>query len=221
LLVLVPLAAYLVGAVPFGYLVARAKGIDIMRHGSGNIGATNVGRVLGRRWGILVFVLDFAKGAVPVAVARFALPQPEEAPPDTLPVLAGVAAFVGHLFPVYLGFKGGKGVATGAGVVAVLVPWLTLAVFAAWAVVLLTTHYMSLASMTAAVLLIGLRLAVIPEPFGESRWVVTTFCLVGGVLVIAKHHGNIRRLLAGTEGRLFTPRTRDEGQGADEQKKGA
>jgi glycerol-3-phosphate acyltransferase PlsY len=201
-LLLVALAAYLLGAIPFGYLVARARGVDLLRQGSGNIGATNVGRLLGRKWGILVFLLDFAKGAVPVAVARFALPQPDEVPANTLPVVTGIAAFLGHLFPVYLGFRGGKGVATGAGVVAVLVPLLTLAVFAAWAVVLLATRYMSLASLTAAVLLIVLRLVVIPAPFSDLNWVITLFCIVGGVLVIVRHHGNIRRLLAGTENRL-------------------
>src|SRR5262245_17219935 len=128
LLALVAVAAYLVGAVPFGYVVPRLiKGIDVTKEGSGNVGATNVGRVMGVGWGVLVFVLDFAKGAVPVAVARYLLPQPEDVPQDTLAVLAGVSAFLGHLFPVYLRFKGGKGVATGAGVIAVLVPWLTLA----------------------------------------------------------------------------------------------
>src|SRR3954447_6458190 len=100
--------AYLIGAIPFGWLIARSRGIDIFHAGSGNIGATNVGRVLGRKFGLLVFVLDFLKGAVPVAVAkRF------DAGADWLPVAAGLAAFVGHMFPVYLHFRGGKGVATG------------------------------------------------------------------------------------------------------------
>src|SRR5262245_24359699 len=101
------LAAYLVGAIPFGYVVARAKGVNIFEHGSGNIGATNVGRVLGRGWGVLVFVLDLAKGALPALAAgwvagRLKLPLP----PHSLPVGAGLAAFLGHLFPVYLGFRG-------------------------------------------------------------------------------------------------------------------
>src|SRR3954466_5086666 len=116
------LISYLVGAVPFGYIVARLRGVDIFAAGSGNIGATNVGRVLGRKFGILVFVLDFLKGAGPTAVARLLasrLTEESWAAGGGLEVGAAVAAFVGHCFPIYLGFRGGKGVATGAGTVAV------------------------------------------------------------------------------------------------------
>src|SRR5438045_1397100 len=103
LLVLTLLGSYLVGAVPFGYLVACWRGMDILRQGSGNIGATNVGRLLGRRFGALVFLLDFAKGALPVLAASRWAPDPGPGwPPDTLPVAAGLTAFLGHLFPVYL-----------------------------------------------------------------------------------------------------------------------
>src|SRR5436190_15835767 len=102
LVCLVAFVSYLVGAIPFGYLIARAHGVDIFRAGSGNIGATNVWRVLGWRWGVLVFLLDFAKGAAPTLVAKWYGPAVEEGGllPDTLPVVAGVAAFLGHLFPV-------------------------------------------------------------------------------------------------------------------------
>jgi glycerol-3-phosphate acyltransferase PlsY len=207
LLCLVAVGSYLVGAVPFGYLVGRTKGIDVRKHGSGNVGATNVGRLLGAGWGVLVFVLDFAKGAAPVAVARFLVMQPDDVPADAPAVLAGTSAFLGHLFPVYLGFKGGKGVATGAGVVAVLVPLVALIVLAAWVAVVLLFRYVSLASIAAAVLLIVLRLAFCQfggeHPFGEGQWVTTAFCLVGGVLVVVRHHSNVRRLIAGTETRLF------------------
>ncbi len=137
--VLLILAGYLIGAIPFGYLVARWRGVDILRQGSGNIGATNVGRVLGRTWGLLVFVLDFAKGAGPTLVGRFA-PQPDDWLPDALPVLVGVAAFLGHMFPVYLRFRGGKGVATGAGVVAVLLPVPLLGTLLVWVAVVLATR---------------------------------------------------------------------------------
>src|SRR5437660_6293032 len=106
------LLSYLTGAIPFGYLIARARGVDILHAGSGNIGATNVGRILGKRFGMLVFALDFAKGAVPPCLSfRWS--------GVTAGVTAGLAALIGHRFPAYLRFRGGKGVATGSGVVAV------------------------------------------------------------------------------------------------------
>jgi acyl-phosphate glycerol 3-phosphate acyltransferase len=201
LLAVTALVAYLVGAIPFGYLVARRHGVDILRAGSGNIGATNVGRVVGKGWGLVVFLLDAGKGALPVLLARL-LPQPEALPPDTLAVTGGVAAFLGHLFPVYLRFRGGKGVATGAGVIAVLVPLLAPFALLAWAVVLATTRYMVLASLAGAVTLCGLRLGVTPQPWDAGHVVVTAFCLAGSTLVLARHHANIRRLLQGNEHRL-------------------
>lgn len=195
------LASYLVGAIPFGYLVGRVKGVDLFKSGSGNIGATNVGRTLGRKFGILVFVLDFLKGALPVAVIT---PLANVFDPDAvtvlgssdaLPVGAALAAFLGHLYPAYLGFRGGKGVATGAGAVAVLVPGPTACAVVAWAVVALTTRYVSLASIVAAVVLVLARIAESPHQFG----LVTAFCFAAVGLVIVKHRANIRRLWAGTE----------------------
>ena len=123
-------------------------------------------------------------------------------PPYTLRTAAGVAAFLGHLFPVYLRFRGGKGVATGVGVVAVLAPWLALAVLAAWVVALAASRYVSVASLTAAVLLSALRLSLTPRPWSWDDVVVTAFCLFGTVLVFLRHVGNIGRLLHGSENRL-------------------
>ena len=203
LLGLTLLVAYLIGGVPFGWLVARGRGVDILREGSGNIGATNVGRVLGRYFGALVFALDFAKGALPVLAASFLAPFAGNVlPPDSLPVAAGVAAFLGHLFPVYLRFRGGKGVATGVGVVTVLLPALALTVFAAWLVVLAASRYVSLASLAAVALLSLLRLTLYPAPFSWDHVVVTGFCLFGTALVFVRHAGNIHRLLQGSENRL-------------------
>jgi acyl-phosphate glycerol 3-phosphate acyltransferase len=199
-LALVAVAAYLVGAVPFGYLVARAKGVDILRQGSGNIGATNVGRILGRPFGILVFLLDFAKGALPVYVAGALAPA--DVPPEWPQVTAGIAAFLGHLFPVYLRFRGGKGVATGAGVVAVLAPGPTAGALLVWVTVVAATRYVSLASLTAAAALCALRVAFTPEPWAGPRGVVTGFCLLAAILVAARHRANIGRLLRGNENRL-------------------
>jgi glycerol-3-phosphate acyltransferase PlsY len=203
LLFLVAVASYLLGAIPFGYLVARWRGHDIRREGSGNIGATNVARVLGLRWGLLVFALDFGKGALPVALARL-LPPPgdSELLPDTLPVLAGIAAFVGHLVPIYLRFRGGKGVATGCGVIAVLLPVYALIILLAWGLVLALTRYVAVASIAAAMLLFVLRLSFTPEPLSNDHVVVTTFCAAGALLVLVRHHSNLRRLRQGTEPRL-------------------
>jgi glycerol-3-phosphate acyltransferase PlsY len=202
-IIVTALAGYLVGAIPFGYLIARARGVDIFQAGSGNIGATNVGRVLGRRFGILVLLLDFAKGAGPVLAARqLSLHWDTELPADALPVVAGLAAFLGHLFPVYLGFHGGKGVATGAGVVAVLVSLPALAALLTWIAVVCATRTVSLASLAAAAALCVFQVLIAVSDPGGADVIITVFCLVAAGLVVARHRANIGRLLHGTENRL-------------------
>lgn len=202
------IASYLLGAIPFGYLLGLMKGTNLFRVGSGNIGATNVGRVLGRPWGLAAFALDCLKGALPTA---FAVRAATALHPDAgtafgfaevLTVAAGSAAFLGHLFPIYLGFRGGKGVATGAGVVAVLVPGPTAVALLAWVAVLVSTRYVSAASVAAAVAVMVGRLVSVPGPFAEPGWVVTAFILVAASFVIVKHRSNVKRLLAGTESRI-------------------
>jgi len=207
ILALTILVSYLVGAIPFGYLIARSRGVDIFAQGSGNIGATNVGRILGRKFGILVFLLDFAKGAIPVSIALSVRARTDvEASlgigPDLLPVCAGLAAFLGHMFPVYLRFRGGKGVATGAGVVAVLLPGPALGSMLVWLGLVCASRYISLASVGAALSLAILRLTLVPTPFAPDHAILTTFCLVAAGLVIVKHRANISRLTRGTENRL-------------------
>jgi acyl-phosphate glycerol 3-phosphate acyltransferase len=199
------LAAYFIGAIPFGYLVGRWRGVDILKEGSGNIGATNIGRVLGRRFGILVFVLDFAKGAAPVlAATAFTRQLNLDWPADILPVGAGLSAFLGHLFPVYLRFRGGKGVATGAGVVAMLLPGPALGAVLVWVAVLCATRYVSLASLSAATALCALRfwLTAAVGPLAAPQRILTLFCLFAAGLVFLRHHANIARLLHGNENRL-------------------
>ena len=177
--------------------------MDILRQGSGNIGATNVGRVLGWRFGILVFLLDFAKGALPVAAAVWIGQRIHPGlPDDSLPVVAGLASFLGHLFPIYLGFRGGKGVATGAGVVAVLVPVPALGALLTWVAILCLTRYVSLASLAAVTLLCVLRSALLPEPFAPGQRTLTIFCFVTAGLVFLRHRANVHRLLQGTENRI-------------------
>ncbi|HEY7153343.1 MAG TPA: glycerol-3-phosphate 1-O-acyltransferase PlsY [Gemmataceae bacterium] len=197
------LLSYLAGAIPFGYLVARGRGVDIRKQGSGNIGATNVGRVLGKPFGVLVFLLDFAKGAAPPLLARlWASAHELELPPDSLPVAAAVAAFLGHLFPIYLRFRGGKGVATAAGAVSVLLPGPAVAALLAWLVVVIASRYVSLASLSAAVVLCVVRLLLTPRPWDDAHRIVTLFCLIAAGLIFVRHRANIGRLVRGNENRL-------------------
>jgi acyl-phosphate glycerol 3-phosphate acyltransferase len=198
------IVAYLVGGIPFGYLMARARGVNIFAQGSGNIGATNVGRVLGRKFGIVVFVLDFVKGALPVALAQALAPQFRTiVPGEELGVVAGLAAVLGHLFPVYLRFRGGKGVATAAGVIVVLFPLAALAGLLAWIGVVSATRYVSTGSLAAAVALCGVRvLSTAPNAFARTNVVLTVFCFVVAGLVFVRHRANIARLLRGSENRL-------------------
>ena len=189
--VVLVLAAYLVGSIPFGYVLPRlVRGDDIRRHGSGNVGATNVWRVYGRSLGLPVAVLDVLKGLVPAALGL-------RLGGDWVGALAGAAAMLGHARPLYLGFsKGGKMVATAGGVALALAPLAALGCAAIWILAFALTRYASLASMLAAAALPVLCLA-----FGAS-WPVVAFTAIAAVGVLALHRQNVRRLLSGTEPRF-------------------
>jgi acyl phosphate:glycerol-3-phosphate acyltransferase len=189
--VVLVLAAYLVGSIPFGYVLPRlVRGDDIRRHGSGNVGATNVWRVYGRSLGLPVAVLDVLKGLVPAALGL-------RLGGDWVGVLAGAAAMLGHARPLYLGFsKGGKMVATAGGVALALAPLAALGCAAIWILAFALTRYASLASMLAAAALPVLCLA-----FGAS-WPVVALTAIAAVGVLALHRQNVRRLLSGTEPRF-------------------
>jgi glycerol-3-phosphate acyltransferase PlsY len=193
--------AYLVGATPVGYLVGRIVGkIDIRQHGSGNIGATNVGRVLGARWGFFVFALDLLKGLGPVAgMPLLFLPSADH---DRLhwQVAAGVATVLGHMFPCWLGFRGGKGVATALGVVAWLAPLPTVAAVAAFATMFFVWRIVSLASIVASLAFAVCQLVQSwPDLFSRKEWSLTLFSLLVPALILARHRSNIGRLLRGEE----------------------
>ena len=207
------LLAFLSGSVPFGLLIARAKGIDIRAHGSGNIGATNVGRVLGRSWGFLCFGLDALKGATPVLIAgsvRGVLGQPAATldPADLWWWLGcAVMALLGHVFSPWVRFKGGKGVATGFG--AFVAMWTPLTIPTAiallvWAVAVKATKMVSLASMIAAFaipLSIGVRCLLADDLAAALRAETPSLaisCLIA-VLIVVKHRANIGRILRGEE----------------------
>lgn len=193
------LAAYLLGAVPFGLLVGFARGVDVRTVGSKNIGATNVLRSVGKPWGILTFALDALKGFVPaylfpmVGTCCFKDFQPLE----NLGLWCGIAAILGHNFPVYLKFKGGKGVATSAGAILGIVPASTGIGLAVWALFFFTTRYVSLASIVAA-----LTIPVSVWFFHREGLVVPIAMTLLGLLVIWRHRANIQRLIAGTEHRF-------------------
>lgn len=194
---LVFVGAYFLGSVPTGFLVAKAKGIDIRAHGSGNIGATNAFRILGTGAGIFVLLADALKGAAAVLLLPKLAPWlGDNAPSVYLALVAGLGAVLGHNYTCWLRFKGGKGIATSAGVLAALVPYAFLITFAVFLLVLATSRYVSLASITAAAVLpVATGLMPVPRPY---------FWLTVGLasLAIWKHHPNIQRLLAGTEARL-------------------
>ncbi|MGD9691040.1 MAG: glycerol-3-phosphate 1-O-acyltransferase PlsY [Phycisphaerales bacterium] len=212
--------AFLLGSIPFGLIIGKARGIDIRQHGSRNIGATNVGRVLGRRWGFLCFALDFAKGFAPTLFSSWllgtlgTLEAPRNAVWSGLAVMA--AAIFGHMFSPWVGFKGGKGVATGFGALAAIWPALGVPVilaFVAWAAVLASTRYMGLAScIAAAILPVGVWFAPAAASWigwlsreGAARADVFPHLCVSTLLagfVIWKHRGNIRRMIEGRELRL-------------------
>ena len=191
--------SYLLGSLPSGYLAGRMAGVDIRQHGSGNIGATNVLRVLGKPYGVAVFVIDAGKGFVPVRIAYAlfaASPHPEY-----YAIIAAVLVVLGHAFPVWLKFRGGKGVATSAGAVVALVPLAAAAAIAVWFLIFLPTRYVSLASIVAALslplicaLMLHLRLA--------NGTALLYFSVIIALLIVWRHRGNLARLRAGTEPRL-------------------
>jgi acyl phosphate:glycerol-3-phosphate acyltransferase len=194
--VILVVCAYLGGSLPFGYWAGRIHGIDIRTVGSGNTGATNVWRVLGRRYGLPVFVLDIAKGFIPALIGL------QIAGAGTA-IVAGAAAVAGHMFPVFLGFGGGKGMATSGGVALAVTPVHGIVLLVVFVVVLWLFRYVSLASMTAAVLY-PVTCILTGEP-----WPVIVFAVAAAVGIVLRHRANIGRLRAGTESR-----TRAFGRGA-------
>jgi glycerol-3-phosphate acyltransferase PlsY len=188
--ILLALAAYFLGSIPTGLLLARAFGVDIRASGSGNIGATNVYRTLGRKVGIMTLAGDGLKGLIPVVAAGYF------GFPIAWIALAGLAAFLGHVYSVFLGFKGGKGVATALGVFIGISPLAVLIVLAVFSLVLWKWRYVSLASIAGAVT-IPLAIALV-----EQKTFFTLMSIVIATIIIHKHQENIERIKAGTESRF-------------------
>jgi len=199
------LAMYFVGGIPFGYLVGLTRGIDVRKAGSGNIGATNVGRLCGRPFGVLTLALDAAKGFAPVLFA--APPLADRLIPGVphaqvvMQVAFGIGAIAGHMYPVYLKFKGGKGIATAAGVFLAASPWALVCAFSAWLVFTMITRYVSVGSIASVIALASGQMLTDREAF-HDRLGVTLFALGMMVFGIYKHRGNIKRLIRGTEPKI-------------------
>ncbi|PYI58983.1 MAG: acyl-phosphate glycerol 3-phosphate acyltransferase [Verrucomicrobia bacterium] len=197
------LGSYLLGSIPFGYVAGKIRGIDIRKIGSGNIGATNVVRVLGKRYGYSVFVLDFLKGfsAVKISMSIATDAGPEWASPEIFGIFAAIASVIGHSFPVWLKFRGGKGVATSAGALFGLIPLAALIGIVIWVLVFWLTRYVSVASVVAAatlplVILIMTRLNQI---HGNALF----YSSLGlAAVVMWRHRSNFSRLMHGSEPRF-------------------
>ena len=189
------MVGYAVGSLSFAWLIGRSQGIDIRKHGSGNVGATNVQRVLGKSLGRLCFVLDFAKGSVPVLIAQ-AVTGADSA---WIPVVVGAAAVAGHVWPFTLRFRGGKGFATSLGVVAALAPLCFVAAIVVWLGVFFSSRYVSLASIAAAAALP--LTALLLGWFSSFRVADSVHALLWAlaVLVAIRHKSNIQRLIRGEE----------------------
>lgn len=210
------IGAYLLGSIPFGLLITKAHGKDLRSIGSGNIGATNVSRALGRKWAYVCFVLDVLKGMVPMlATLSLTKPLPTQSQTEKVILLllwlaVGCAAILGHIFPIYVKFKGGKGVATSFGVALGLWPYYTICAsfaVAIWVVVVLIWRYVSLASIAASITFpLVLILAILLRPGWEfaSLWPLLIAATIIPLMVITRHRENIKRLLAGTESKIIS-----------------
>ncbi len=193
--------SYLLGSFPSGYLVSRSQGVDIRREGSGNIGATNVLRVVGKRWGYLVFLLDSLKGLLAVRIALALAHNSLFLHPELPAIVAAVACVAGHNYPIWLSFRGGKGVATSAGVVLGLMPLAMVSVFVIWITLFYLTRYVSIASVGAAISL-PLFVALYLRAGLLSGVGLLVFSIVIALAVIWRHRTNFQRLLQGTEQRF-------------------
>ncbi len=182
--------AYLLGSLPFGLWIASAKGFNLREVGSGNTGATNVFRTLGPAWGITVFVLDAIKAWIPTAIAIYTLSDP------IWHVVVGIVAVLGHSFTIFAGFKGGKGVAPGLGVILALSPMIFAIAFAYGILVILITRMVSLASITGAILVAGLFVRM------DYPWPYIGMVVVLGGVIVFRHRSNISRILNGTENKI-------------------
>ena len=203
LALLIVVGSYFLGSLPIGYVVGKIAGIDVRKSGSGNIGATNVLRVLGKKYGYAVFFLDALKGFAVVRISLALVSTTPTALPyaDFFALLGAVACVIGHSFPIWLNFRGGKGVATSAGVIIGLMPLAALIVFPIWFIVFEIGRYVSVASMCAAISL-PITIALFLKFKVMDSMVLLYFSIALAVVVVWRHRSNFSRLLNGTEQRF-------------------
>lgn len=198
---LIAIVSYLIGSIPSGYFVARSQGVDIRQTGSRNIGATNVLRVMGKKWGYLVFLCDTFKGFLAVKLGLL-LAAHSLVSPVLGGVIAAIACILGHNYTIWLGFKGGKGIATSGGVVLALFPIAVVCCIALiWSIVFYAGKYVSLASIAAAVAL-PFAVFLIVAKTGTEFWILFGFSVLISALAVWRHQANIMRLMNGTESRF-------------------
>jgi glycerol-3-phosphate acyltransferase PlsY len=203
------IVAYLLGSIPFGQIIAKAHGRDLRTIGSGNIGATNLARALGKKWAYFCFFLDVAKGFVPVFAATRFLSSPPAINELVLVLAVAIAAVLGHIFPIYLKFKGGKGVATSFGVALGFWPYYTvcsIVVLMIWVIVVLISRYVSLASIVASIFFpvaLITAIALVSNWHLANLWPLLAVAAIMPTLVIIRHRENITRLANGTESKIF------------------
>ncbi len=204
--VVCPLLLFLCGSIPFGFLAGKWNGVDLRTCGSGNIGATNAFRVLGKGWGSLAFAGDFFKGLIPLLVIKFLISGwSQDNTYQGLMLASGMAAILGHNFTPWLGFKGGKGIATSAGVLAAIIPISFVVALSTWILLLLLTRTVSIASIAACIVL-----PISTAFFYFGQWLLFGFSLFVGILGIWRHRSNIARLRAGTESKIWQPKPKTE-----------
>lgn len=205
--------AYLIGSIPFGYLAGRLRGIDLREHGSHNIGATNATRVLGKKWGVPVFIMDFLKGYLPLLIAARFVAGADTCLAEYTPEQMGwclgvmVAVVLGHTYTCFLGFKGGKGVATMAGCLVAFLPTVALAAILTFLVMMVLTRYVSLSCLTAGAMMVitaAWDFSSGDEVINTPEWMALGMLIFIFILVVYKHRGNIVRLYRGTEPKAFS-----------------
>lgn len=201
-------AAYLLGSIPFGFIIAAAHGKDLRKIGSGNIGATNLSRALGARWAYFCFCLDVLKGLVPMLTAKMLIGSSPPMAGLLWTLAVGCAAILGHIFPLYLKFKGGKGVATSFGVALGFWPYYTVCAvisLVTWVVVVLLSRYVSLASILGALvfpIVLAIETALLPGWNFSNLWPLFIVAVAIPLIVIVRHKDNIKRIITGTESKI-------------------